>query len=53
MNDEMTRNQLLPIVRNKFSQNPAVLAQWETAARVECPRRTPKSPLQVPPAPDA
>jgi hypothetical protein len=36
------RTQLLPIVRNKFSANPAILAQWESAARIERPRRKPK-----------
>ena len=47
------RTQLLPIVRNKFSRDPAILAQWETAARVERPRRKPKSKSEAPPTPDA
>ncbi len=37
------RAQLLPIVRNKFANNPATLAQWETAAYIERPRRKPKT----------
>ena len=38
------RKMLLPIVRNKFRNNPGILAQWETAARIVRPQRTPKSP---------
>jgi hypothetical protein len=37
------RTQLLPIVRNKFANNPAILAQWESAARIERSRRKPKT----------
>jgi hypothetical protein len=34
------RKQLHAIVRNKFKQSPAILAEWETAQHVEAPART-------------
>jgi len=38
------RNLLLPLVRNKFRNDPSVIAQWDTAARIVRPERTAATP---------
>jgi hypothetical protein len=40
------RRELDPIVRNKYRNNPAKLAVWESASRVErAPRKKEKPPV--------
>lgn len=44
------RRELDPIVRNKYRDNPAKLAAWESASRVErAPRKRAKTPETPPP----
>ena len=42
------RKQLLPIVRNKFRNDPGVLAEWESAAHVVRPQRQSKTEPAAP-----
>ena len=42
------------IVRNKYANNPAVLAEWISASHTErAPRRAPSAPVSSPPPPSA